>query len=78
MARFRDIKTLQKFASAHASIHNHFNLDRHLNRGTEELYDHSRDPWEWKNLASDPDRAGVMAEHRKWLPKQEAGRRRNP
>jgi len=27
MARFRDIKTLQKFTSAHASIHNHFNLD---------------------------------------------------
>jgi putative transposase len=23
MARFRDIKTLQKFTSAHASIHNH-------------------------------------------------------
>ena len=32
MARFRDIKALQKFASAHASIHNHFNQDRHLNR----------------------------------------------
>jgi putative transposase len=32
MARFRDIKTLQKFASVHASIHNHFNQDRHLNR----------------------------------------------
>jgi len=31
MARFRDIKTLQKFASVHALIHNHFNLDRHLN-----------------------------------------------
>lgn len=30
MARFRDVKTLQKFASAHASIHNHFRLDRHL------------------------------------------------
>jgi len=27
----RDIKTLQKFAAAHASIHNHFNHDRHLN-----------------------------------------------
>lgn len=27
MARFRDIKTLQKVASAHASIHNHFNHD---------------------------------------------------
>jgi len=32
MARFRDLKTLQKFASAHASIHNHFNHDRHLSR----------------------------------------------
>jgi len=31
MARFRDIKTLQKFASIHASIHNHFNQERHLN-----------------------------------------------
>ena len=31
MARFRDIKTLQKFSSVHASIHNHFNQDRHLN-----------------------------------------------
>jgi putative transposase len=30
MARFRDIKTLQKFAAAQASIHNHFNQDRHL------------------------------------------------
>ena len=32
MARFRDIKTLQKFSSVHASIHNHFNHQRHLNR----------------------------------------------
>ena len=32
MAKFRDIKTLQKFAAVHASIHNHFNHDRHLNR----------------------------------------------
>ena len=30
MARFRDIKTVQKFAAAHASIHNHFNQERHL------------------------------------------------
>ena len=29
--RFRDIKTLQKFASADASICNHLNHDRHLN-----------------------------------------------
>jgi len=32
MARFRDIRTLQKFAAVHASIQNHFNLERHLNR----------------------------------------------
>ncbi len=32
MVKFREIKTLQKFAAAHASIHNHFNQDRRLNR----------------------------------------------
>ena len=32
MAKFRDVKTLQQFASVHASIHNHFNHERHLNR----------------------------------------------
>ncbi len=31
MAKFRDVKTLQKFAAAHASIHNHFNKVCHLN-----------------------------------------------
>ena len=30
MSKFRVVKTLQKFASIHASIHNHFNLERHL------------------------------------------------
>ena len=28
MSKFRDVKTLQKFASVHASIHNHFYLER--------------------------------------------------
>ncbi len=32
MARLRDNNTLQYFASVHASIHNHFNLEHHLNR----------------------------------------------
>ena len=32
MVRFRDIKTLQKFAAVHVSIHNHFNHQRHLTR----------------------------------------------
>lgn len=30
MLRFRQMKSLQKFASARASVHNHFNLERHL------------------------------------------------
>ena len=30
MSKFRDVKTLQKFASVHALIHNHFNRERHL------------------------------------------------
>ena len=30
MIRFRRMKTLQKFASIHANVHNHFNLERHL------------------------------------------------
>ena len=31
MQRFGAV-SVQKFAAAHASIHNHFNHDRHLNR----------------------------------------------
>ena len=30
MLRFRRMKTLQKFASIHAAVANHFNLERHL------------------------------------------------
>ncbi|UAK25625.1 IS6 family transposase [Sphingomonas nostoxanthinifaciens] len=30
MLRFRRMKTLQKFASVHANVSNHFNLERHL------------------------------------------------
>lgn len=30
MQRFRWMKSLQKFASVHTSLHNHFNLERHL------------------------------------------------
>ena len=28
--RFRGMKTLQKFGSVHAQVHNHFNQERHL------------------------------------------------
>ena len=30
MERFRRMKTLQKFAAVHGTIHNHFNQERHL------------------------------------------------
>ena len=30
MAKFRSTESLQKFASIHASIHNHVNQERHL------------------------------------------------
>jgi hypothetical protein len=30
MLRFRQMKSLQKFASVHANLHNHFNLERRL------------------------------------------------
>jgi arylsulfatase A-like enzyme len=44
----------------------------HYNDGTEELYDHEKDPWEWTNLAKVPQYSEVMAAHKAWLPKQEA------
>jgi len=52
MAKFRDIKTLQKFAAAHASIHNHFNHDRHLNR--REIFKQNRSAAlaEWRQFAA--------------------------
>ena len=30
MLRFRQMKSLQKFASVHANVHNHFSAERHL------------------------------------------------
>ena len=52
MSKFRDIKTLQKFASVHASIHNHFNLERHLNRRDDFKANRSAALAEWRQLAA--------------------------
>jgi putative transposase len=30
MRRFRNMKTLQKFSSVHAQVHNNFNQERHV------------------------------------------------
>ncbi len=52
MAKFRDVKTLQKFASVHASIHNHFNQDRHLTRRDIFKQNRSAALAEWRQLAA--------------------------
>jgi putative transposase len=52
MAKFRDVKTLQKFAAVHASIHNHFNQDRHLNRRDIFRQNRSAALAEWRQLAA--------------------------
>ena len=41
--------------------------------GSEELYDHESDPYEWTNLAGDVRFDAVKQSHREWLPKREAG-----
>ncbi|MFN5085277.1 MAG: transposase [Novosphingobium sp.] len=52
MARFRQMKTLQKFASVHASLHNHFASERHLlDRQTYKLH-RSAALAEWQSLAA--------------------------
>jgi len=38
------------------------------NDGTEELYDREADPYEWNNLAGNPEYQEIMAKHRKWIP----------
>ena len=40
--------------------------------GSEELYDHERDPHEWHNLANNPEHAEVIARLARWLPKSDA------
>src|SRR6202795_4437888 len=52
MQRFRAVRTLQKFAAVHASIHNHFNHDRHRTR--RDIFKHPRPAAlaEWRQLAA--------------------------
>ena len=52
MAKFRDVKILQKFAFVHASIHNHFNVERHLNRRDKFKQDRAAALAEWRQLAA--------------------------
>ncbi len=52
MAKFRSAKSLQKFASIHSSLHNHFNQERHLyNRQTFKL-NRTAALAQWRQLAA--------------------------
>jgi len=50
MLRFRQMKTLQRFASVHASVHNHFNSERHLTDRPTYKANRSAALAEWQNL----------------------------
>jgi putative transposase len=52
MKRFRSLKTLQKFSSVHAQVHNLFNQERHL--VTRQVYKQRRSIAlaEWRALAT--------------------------
>lgn len=52
MLRFRQMKTLQKFASVHASVYNHFSQERHLVDRQTYKTRHSAALAEWQSLAS--------------------------
>ena len=52
MQRFRAVRTLQKFAAVHASVHNHFNHDRHLNPRDIFKQNRSAALAEWRQMAA--------------------------
>jgi putative transposase len=52
MLRFRRMKTLQKFSSVHASVHNLFNQERHLTSRQTFKQNRSAALAEWRSLAA--------------------------
>ncbi len=52
MAKFRSAKSLQKFASIHSSVHNHFNQERHLYNRKNFKLKRSAALVEWRQLAA--------------------------
>ena len=52
MAKFRSVKSLLKFVSAHASIHNHLNPGRHLNPRDDFKKNRATALAEWRQLTA--------------------------
>ncbi|WP_109261396.1 IS6 family transposase [Hyphobacterium indicum] len=52
MLRFRRMRSLQKFAAVHSSVHNHFNFERHLNHRDRFKENRQTALEEWRGMAS--------------------------
>jgi putative transposase len=52
MQRFRSMRTLQKFVAIHASVHNHFNQERHLYSRSNFKLNRAAALAEWRQLCS--------------------------
>ena len=52
MLRFRQMESLQKFASVQANLHNHFNLERHITDRQTFKQRRSAALAEWRQIAS--------------------------
>ena len=52
MMKFRSMKSLQKFVAVHASVHNHFNQQRHLYSRKNFKLNRSTALAEWRQLAA--------------------------
>lgn len=52
MLRFRKMRSLQKFVAVHASVHNHFNKERHLYSRDNFKHNRTAALSEWRQLCS--------------------------
>jgi putative transposase len=52
MLRFRRMRTLQKFVAVHASVHNHFNAERHLYSPSNCKLNRATPLTEWRGLCA--------------------------
>jgi len=52
MLRFKRMRSLQKFAAVHSSVHNHFNLERHINDRNWFKENRENALAEWRQLAA--------------------------
>lgn len=52
MLRFRRMRSLQIFGAVQSSVHNHFNLERHLNRRSDFEMNRAAALEEWRRLCA--------------------------